>query len=277
MNTSKKLITDYFNYSLTINHSDIINNSYTHSLDRTIRYPDNTFITRVDVTLINNGQPIINNITSSNVIVRTDTQQKLQFPAGYYTLKQLFASINTIASISFLDQGEYFGHCELHDSIDFSQAPEIQRILGFNNSIAMGISNNLVDITQGFEILNVYSSLIATTDQQKCPLATIRIDDVLDNNSVTTYTEIPINSFYIQNIVYTFDNTPNCNIRINMTLNTFANVISDKANEAYNFTTNINSSELSNGHYLKKLDSPIQFSADDTIIKRVCFVRCKGI
>lgn len=269
MNTSKKLITDYFNYSLTINHSDIINNSYTHSLNRTIRYPDNTFITRVDITLINNGQPIVNNITSSNVIVRTDTQQQLQFPAGYYTLKQLFASINTIASISFLDQGEYFGHCELHDSIDFSQAPEIQRILGFNNSIATGISNNLVDITQGFEILNIYSSLIATTDQQKCPLATIRINDALDNNSVTTYTEIPINSFYIQNIVYTFDKTPNCDIRINMTLNTFANVISDKANEAYNFTTNINSSELSNGHYLKKLDSPIQFSADDTIIKRV--------
>ena len=275
MNTSNRLITDYFNYSLTINKSDVINNTFTHSLDRTIRYPDNTFITRVDITLINNGKPIVNNITSSNVIIREDTQQQLQFPAGYYTLDQLFASINSIANISFMNYGEYYGHCHLGDPIDFSQAPEIQRILGFNNSIAEGISDHLVDITQGYELVNIYSSLIATTDQQKCPLATIRVEDAHENNSVTLYTEIPINSFYIQNIVYTFDNghgipfTPNCNVRINMTLNTFANVISDKANEAYNMITTINSSELNNGHYIKKLDSPIQFSADDTIIKRV--------
>lgn len=277
MQTNNRLITDYYNYSLTIDYEDIKNNSYIDYLRRNVKYNENTFITKVDITLINRGAPIINNITTEQRVLNEETGETYTFPIGYYTLEELFAKLNTFCEISFFSYGEFFGRTKLETILNFTNAQELKKILGFINSpdIVSGISDDLVDITQGYEELRVYSSMIKTSDQQRCPLAVIRIDDPRSCNNFSTYCEIPINTYFLSSIVYTFENgfsqgfTPNCNIRINLSLNTFSTVTSDKVNGYYSLLTCINSGEVdSDGVYSKKLEQPIHFNSEDTFIRQ---------
>ena len=73
MQTNNRLITDYYNYSLTIDYENIKNNSYIDYLRRNVKYNENTFITKVDITLINRGAPIINNITTEQRVLNEET------------------------------------------------------------------------------------------------------------------------------------------------------------------------------------------------------------
>lgn len=277
MQTNNRLITDYYNYSLTIDYENIKNNSYIDYLRRNVKYNENTFITKVDITLINRGAPIINNITTEQRVLNEETGETYTFPIGYYTLEELFAKLNTFCEISFFSYGEFFGRTKLETILNFTNAQELKKILGFINSpdIVSGISEDLVDITQGYEELRVYSSMIKTSDQQRCPLAVIRIDDPRSCNNFSTYCEIPINTYFLSSIVYTFENgfsqefTPNCNIRINLSLNTFSTVTSDKVDTSYSLLTCINSGEVdSDGVYSKKLEQPIRFNSEDTFIRQ---------
>ena len=277
MQTNNRLITDYYNYSLTIDYENIKNNSYIDYLRRNVKYNENTFITKVDITLINRGAPIINNITTEQRVLNEETGETYTFPIGYYTLEELFAKLNTFCEISFFSYGEFFGRTKLETILNFTNAQELKKILGFINSpdIVSGISEDLVDITQGYEELRVYSSMIKTSDQQRCPLAVIRIDDPRSCNNFSTYCEIPINTYFLSSIVYTFENgfsqefTPNCNIRINLSLNTFSTVTSDKVDTSYSLLSCINSGEVdSDGVYSKKLEQPIRFNSEDTFIRQ---------
>ena len=277
MQTNNRLITDYYNYSLTIDYENIKNNSYIDYLRRNVKYNENTFITKVDITLINRGAPIINNITTEQRVLNEETGETYTFPIGYYTLEELFAKLNTFCEISFFSYGEFFGRTKLETILNFTNAQELKKILGFINSpdIVSGISEDLVDITQGYEELRVYSSMIKTSDQQRCPLAVIRIDDPRSCNNFSTYCEIPINTYFLSSIAYTFENgfsqefTPNCNIRINLSLNTFSTVTSDKVDTSYSLLTCINSGEVdSDGVYSKKLEQPIRFNSEDTFIRQ---------
>ena len=58
-------------------------------------------------------------------------------------------------------------------------------------------------------------------------------------------------------------------MRINLSLNTFSTVTSDKVDTSYSLLTCINSGEVdSNGVYSKKLEQPIRFNSEDTFIRQ---------
>ena len=149
-----------------------------------------TVIYKIDVSIEENSQfsgsyddpaqSIINNIfTTQNLIVNN---QSITIPPGFYSLENLFAIINQQSiAISLIKNEENAYHTKTSTTFDFTNAREIQEILGFNKAVVSSesISTNPANITRGLNVIQLYSSI--TNSDTDIPIVTIKIDNPLES------------------------------------------------------------------------------------------------
>ena len=181
-----------------------------------------TVIYKIDVS-IENDQSIINNIfTTQNLIVNN---QSITIPPGFYSLENLFAIINQQSiAISLIKNEENAYHTKTSTTFDFTNAREIQEILGFNKAVISegSISTNPANITRGLNVIQLYSSI--TNSDSDIPIVTIKIDNPLESFHQSYETNINVKNSVLNYIDVHFRDiagnliTLNGNITINFFL-----------------------------------------------------------
>ena len=212
------------------------------------------------------AQAIINNVfTTQNLIVNN---KKITIPPGFYLLENLFAIINQQSiAISLIKNEENAYHTKTSTTFDFSQAREIQEILGFEKLIvpSESISTNPANITRGLNVIQLYSSI--TNSDSDIPIVSIKIDNPLESFHQSYETNINVKNSVLNYIdVHFRDITGNLikingNITINFYFKTFNEVseqILESNNNRFNITSQI--TNLDNGHYSHKLSRPINLT-----------------
>ncbi len=235
-----------------------------------------TVIYKIDVSIDKTAQSIINNIfTTQNLIVNN---QSITIPPGFYSLENLFAIINQQSiAISLIKNEENAYHTKTSTTFDFSQAREIQEILGFDSShesasasykavvSSESISANPANITRGLNVIQLYSSI--TNSDADIPIVTIKIDNPLESFHQSYETNINVKNSVLNYIDVHFRDiagnliTLNGNITINFYFKTFDEVIEqifESNNNRFNITSQI--TNLDNGHYSHKLSRPINLT-----------------
>lgn len=199
---------------------------------------------------------LFNNVNSDQTI------NGISIKKGFYTLQELMSVINSAGSllISLITTEENAYHCKLSSQVDFSNARELQEILGFDNVIASGVSNHPVDITRGLNVLQIYSSIVnSDTDT---PICTIKIDDPTKDFHDCLYTNCPIITTPINYIDIVFRNIHGEvvelnaeNINVTLFIRAYNEVESLEASieRAFNITTGID--KLEGGKFTKQLDN----------------------
>ena len=146
----------------------------------------NNYLTSYSISLKpEEGGRVIDNIQESNTIIVTinGSHRNVVIPSGSYTLDALIALINEEflefdeleASLSIFNYGANFGkaewvienHGSTMNSINLESAPDIMSIFSLEkeyyvngNSTIEIISNNVVDITNGYQCVQVFTNLI---------------------------------------------------------------------------------------------------------------------
>ena len=233
-----------------------------------------TVIYKIDVSIEENSQfsgdppaqSIINNIfTTQNLIVNN---QSITIPPGFYSLENLFAIINQQSiAISLIKNEENAYHTKTSTTFDFTNAREIQEILGFDSEIISvgSISTNPANITRGLNVIQLYSSI--TNSDSDIPIVTIKIDNPLESFHQSYETNINVKNSVLNYIDVHFRDiagnliTLNGNITINFYFKTFDEVIEqifENNNNRFNITSQI--TNLDNGHYSHKLSRPINLT-----------------
>ena len=103
-----------------------------------------TVIYKIDVSIEENSQfsgsyddpaqSIINNIFTTQILIVNN--QSITIPPGFYSLENLFAIINQQSiAISLIKNEENAYHTKTSTTFDFTNAREIQEILGFNKAV----------------------------------------------------------------------------------------------------------------------------------------------
>ena len=139
-----------------------------------------TVIYKIDVSIDKTAQSIINNIFTTQILIVNN--QSITIPPGFYSLENLFAIINQQSiAISLIKNEENAYHTKTSTTFDFSQAREIQEILGFNKAVVSSesISANPANITRGLNVIQLYSSI--TNSDTDIPIVTIKIDNPLES------------------------------------------------------------------------------------------------
>lgn len=224
-----------------------------------------TVIYKIDVS-IENEQSIINNIfTTQNLIVNN---QSITISPSFYSLENLFAIINQQSiAISLIKNEENAYHTKTSTTFDFTNAREIQEILGFDSEIISegSISTNPANITRGLNVIQLYSSI--TNSDSDIPIVTIKIDNPLESFHQSYETNINVKNSVLNYIDVHFRDiagnliTLNGNITINFYFKTFDEVIEqifESNNNRFNITSQI--TNLDNGHYSHKLSRPINLT-----------------
>ena len=233
-----------------------------------------TVIYKIDVSIEENSQfsgsyddpdqSIINNIfTTQNLIVNN---QSITIPPSFYSLENLFAIINQQSiAISLIKNEENAYHTKTSTTFDFTNAREIQEILGFNKAVISegSISTNPANITRGLNVIQLYSSI--TNSDTDIPIVTIKIDNPLESFHQSYETNINVKNSVLNYIDVHFRDiagnliTLNGNITINFYFKTFDEVIFNESNNnRFNITSQI--TNLDNGHYSHKLSRPINLT-----------------
>ena len=225
-----------------------------------------TVIYKIDVSIDKTAQSIINNIFTTQILIVNN--QSITIPPGFYSLENLFAIINQQSiAISLIKNEENAYHTKTSTTFDFSQAREIQEILGFNKAVVSSesISTNPANITRGLNVIQLYSSI--TNSDTDIPIVTIKIDNPLESFHQSYETNINVKNSVLNYIDVHFRDiagnliTLNGNITINFYFKTFDEVIEqifESNNNRFNITSQI--TNLDNGHYSHKLSRPINLT-----------------
>ena len=223
-----------------------------------------TVIYKIDVSIDKTAQSIINNIFTTQILIVNN--QSITIPPGFYSLENLFAIINQQSiAISLIKNEENAYHTKTSTTFDFSQAREIQEILGFNKAVVSSesISTNPANITRGLNVIQLYSSI--TNSDSDIPIVTIKIDNPLESFHQSYETNINVKNSVLNYIDVHFRDiagnliTLNGNITINFYFKTFDEVIfNENNNNRFNITSQI--TNLDNGHYSHKLSRPINLT-----------------
>ena len=149
---------------------------------------NNPYITMIKVLLTPNSDSLFSNIDQTN-IVSNDKGESVVFEKGYYTLADIIAMLNQMqyTQYSISNAVSSFGcfHIQSSCSVDFSQAPDIIDILGLTETTYNAGANtgvNIIDITRNRQVIQVYSSIVRTSDlkianQNNNLITTIIIND----------------------------------------------------------------------------------------------------
>ena len=114
----------------------------------------NPTITSMTVLFHPNGS-MFNNVDTTNVIANSN-DETVTIPAGYYTLGEIIALLNTMTDtlFSISTNASSFGciWIQFSHTIDFTDAPDIREILGFDGRTiilpASFCGSNVIDITR---------------------------------------------------------------------------------------------------------------------------------
>ena len=223
-----------------------------------------TVIYKIDVSIDKTAQSIINNIFTTQILIVNN--QSITIPPGFYSLENLFAIINQQSiAISLIKNEENAYHTKTSTTFDFTNAREIQEILGFNKAVVSSesISANPANITRGLNVIQLYSSI--TNSDSDIPIVTIKIDNPLESFHQSYETNINVKNSVLNYIDVHFRDiagnliTLNGNITINFYFKTFDEVIFNESNNnRFNITSQI--TNLDNGHYSHKLSRPINLT-----------------
>lgn len=228
-----------------------------------------TVIYKIDVSIEENSQfsgSIINNVFTTQILIVNN--QSITIPPGFYSLENLFAIINQQSiAISLIKNEENAYHTKTSTTFDFSQAREIQEILGFDKLIVSSesISTNPANITRGLNVIQLYSSI--TNSDSDIPIVTIKIDNPLESFHQSYETNINVKNSVLNYIDVHFRDiagnliTLNGNITINFYFKSFDEVVEqipENNNNRFNITSQI--TNLDNGHYSHKLTRPINLT-----------------
>ena len=136
------------------------------------------------------GQAMFNNVDQVNVVTNTNGES-VTIDAGYYTLSEIIAILNTMSNTTFSisTMATSYGSIWIKSpySIDFSDAPDIREIFGLGDQMivrpASFYGSNVIDITRNRQVVQVYSSLVRSSDlkianQNNNLLTTMIIDDL---------------------------------------------------------------------------------------------------
>ena len=148
----------------------------------------NPYITSMTVLFHPNGS-MFNNVDTTNVITNSN-DEKVTIPAGYYTISEIIALLNTMTDTTFSisTNASSFGCIWIQSphTIDFTDAPDIREILGFDGRTvilpASFSGSNVIDITRNRQVIQVYSTIVRSSDlkianQNNNLLTTMIIDD----------------------------------------------------------------------------------------------------
>lgn len=223
-----------------------------------------TVIYKIDVSIDKTAQSIINNIFTTQILIVNN--QSITIPPGFYSLENLFAIINQKSiAISLIKNEENAYHTKTSTTFDFTNAREIQEILGFDKAVISegSISTNPANITRGLNVIQLYTSI--TNSDTDIPIVTIKIDNPLESFHQSYETNINVKNSVLNYIDVHFRDiagnliTLNGNITINFyfkTDNQFDYLESN--NNRFNITSQI--TNLDNGHYSHKLSRPINLN-----------------
>lgn len=222
------------------------------------------------------AQSIINNVFTTQILIVNN--QSITIPPGFYSLENLFAIINQQSiAISLIKNEENAYHTKTSTTFNFTNAREIQEILGFDSSqesasagykavvSSESISANPANITRGLNVIQLYSSI--TNSDSDIPIVTIKIDNPLESFHQSYETNINVKNSVLNYIDVHFRDiagnliTLNGNITINFYFKTFDEVIEqifESNNNRFNITSQI--TNLDNGHYSHKLSRPINLT-----------------
>ena len=130
----------------------------------------NPYITSITV-LFRFNQVMFNNVDSTNVVTNSNDEE-LTIPPGYYTIGQIIVILNTMTDTTFSisTKASSFGYIYIQSThtIDFTNAPDIREILGLEGRMvilpASFYGTNVIDITRNCQVIQVYSSLVRSSD-----------------------------------------------------------------------------------------------------------------
>ena len=129
----------------------------------------NPYITMMKV-LFNPLEAAFNNVDSQN-IVTNGKDESVVFDKGFYTLAEIISMLNemTYSGFSISNATYSFGciNISTNTTIDFSKAPDICEILGLTKTTYLAGSyygENIIDITRNRQVIQVYSSIVRTSD-----------------------------------------------------------------------------------------------------------------
>ena len=117
------------------------------------------------------GQAMFNNVDSMNVVTNTNGEE-VTISSGYYTLSEIIAILNTMTNTTFpiSTMATSYGciWIQFAYSIDFTNAPDIREIFGLGGQTvvlpASFYGSNVIDITRNRQVVQVYSSLVRSSD-----------------------------------------------------------------------------------------------------------------
>ena len=139
----------------------------------------NPFITSMTV-LSKPNQVMFNNVDSTNVVTNTNGEEVTISP-GYYTLSEIIAILNTMINTTFSisTMATSYECIWIHSpySIDFTIASDVLEIFGLGNHMivfpASFYGSNVIDITRNCQVIQVYSSLVRSSDLKSLIRTTI--------------------------------------------------------------------------------------------------------
>ena len=114
---------------------------------------------------------MFNNVDSTNVATKSNDEE-LTIPPGYYAIGQIIAILNimtdTTFSISMMASSYMCIYIQYPHTIDFTNVPDIREILGLERGmVILPVSfygSNVIDITRNHQVIQVYSSLVRSSD-----------------------------------------------------------------------------------------------------------------
>ena len=130
----------------------------------------NPYIT--SMTILFRPNPVMfNNVDSTNVVTNSNDKE-LMIPPGYYMICQIIAILNTMTDTTFSisTKASSYGciYIQSPHTIDFTNAPDIREILGLKGRTvilpASFYGSNVIDITRNQQVIQVYSSLVRSSD-----------------------------------------------------------------------------------------------------------------
>ena len=139
----------------------------------------NPFITSMTV-LFKPNHVMFNNEDSINVVTNINGEE-ITISFGYYTLSEINAILNTMInttfSISTMDTSYECIWIHSPYSIDSTIAPDVLEIFGLGNHMTVFLASfygsNVIDITRNCEVIQVYSSLVRSSDLKSLIRTTI--------------------------------------------------------------------------------------------------------
>ena len=141
---------------------------------------------------VSTNQVIFNNIDTTNEVTNSNDEE-VAIPPGYYSIDEIIPILNTMTDITFsiYAMAPSYGCIWIQSpySIYFSNTPDIREIPGLKGRMvilpASFCGSNMIDITRNRQVIQVYSSLVRSSDlkfsSQNSLLTTMIFDDPTTN------------------------------------------------------------------------------------------------